>query len=205
VAAVTAPPEQKEFSSSMRVDAFLSDWRAALDPALPSEAKERALYEQAWAAYLEGDYGFGLWCWHECDRLANAFNGSLREVTRVLGPGHYLGFSHRKALASAIPLDRVHRPRKGEMSTPRPDAIVLQHYQMLCALLAQSREGKPKVQALLDISLGELDDRRRADPFIKYFETFRELLTRPAGAEPPPAAAAPPVAPTAAKSRKKRA
>jgi len=197
-----AVPPQKAFSASMRVDALLSDWRAALAPELTSEERERTLYESAWGAYLDGDYGFGLWCWFECDRLTNAFNGAVREVTRVLGPGHYLGFSHRKAISEAVPVERVYRPRKGDMSTPRTDAIILPHYQALCVYLVRARSGDRKSQAQLEIALGELEDRRRADPFLKHFETFRRLLERPAsppGATPsaPDAVIVPPVVPAA--------
>jgi hypothetical protein len=181
-----AVPTLKAFSSSMRVDALLSDWRAEIAPELGSEDRARALYQSAWEAYLDGDYGFGLWCWYECDRLTNAFNGAVREVTRVLGPGHYFGFSHRKALAEAVPIERVYRPRKGDMSTPRTDAIILPHYQALCVYLIRARSGDRKSQAQLEIALGELEDRRRADPFLKHFETFRRLLERPAA---PPSAA----------------
>ena len=194
-------PALKAFSSSMRVDALLSDWRAAVEPEVGSEDRERSLYESAWNAYLEGDYGFGLWCWFECDRLTNAFNGAVREVTRVLGPGHYFGFSHRKAVAAAVPTERVYRPRKGDMSTPRTDAIILPHYQALCVYLVRARTGDRKAQAQLDIALGELEDRRRADPFLKHFETFRRLLERPpapAGASEPPVAGPPVPPPTPA-------
>ncbi len=162
----------------MRVDLLVSDWKAALSPELPEEERERQLYGQAWDAYFEGDYGFGLWCWHECDRLANNLAGNLREVTRVLGPGHYFGFSHRLAVAREVPLERIYRPRKGDMSTPRTDAFVLPHYQVLCVYLAKAGTGDPKAKALLEIALGELEDRRRTDPFLRHFETFRTLLER---------------------------
>ncbi|MCI4360317.1 MAG: hypothetical protein L3J91_01295 [Thermoplasmata archaeon] len=195
-------PALKAFSASMRVDALLSDWRAELAPELGSEERERSLYGSAWNAYLDGDYGFALWCWFECDRLTNAFNGGVREVTRVLGPGHYFGFSHRKAVAEAVPVERVYRPRKGDMSTPRTDAIVLPHYQALCVYLVRARSGDRKSQAQLEIALGELEERRRADPFLKHFETFRRLLERPASTpSPAPVADAAPdpgPAPTAA-------
>ena len=125
-------PTFRELSPTMRVDALLSDWRAELLPELSAEEKERRLYERAWSAYQEGDFGFGLWCWFECDRLTNAFKGSVREVTRVLGAGRYLGFSHRSAFSGRIPLERVFRPRKGDMCTPRPDAFLLPSYQVLC-------------------------------------------------------------------------
>jgi hypothetical protein len=208
-----AVPTLKAFSASMRVDALLSDWRAELAPELGSEDRERALYESAWGAYLDGDYGFGLWCWYECDRLTNAFNGAVREVTRVLGPGHYLGFSHRKAIADAVPVERVYRPRKGDMSTPRTDAIILPHYQALCVYLVRARSGDRKSQAQLEIALGELEDRRRADPFLKHFETFRRLLERPAAPSPATPEAAspesqppvpPPTGPPAPKRRSKK-
>ena len=193
---MTEPPDVpnlKAFSSTMRVDALVSDWRAEGLPEQGSEEQERRLYGEAWQAYLDGDYGFGLWCWFEVDRLTNAFNGSVRDVTRVLGPGRYLGFSHRKAIASAVPLDRVYRPRKGDMSTPRTDAIILPHYQLLCVYLVRARTGDPKARAQLEIALGELEDRRRADQFVKHFETFRRLFDRPPAVEGtvPPAAAAP--------------
>jgi len=179
----------------MRVDLLISDWKAAIDPELPQEERERRLYGQAWDAYQEGDYGFGLWCWHECDRLTNNLNGNIREVTRILGPGHYFGFSHRRVVAEAVPVDRIYRPRKGDMSTPRPDAFVLPHYQVLCVYLIRAASGDPKAKATLEIALGELEDQRRADPFLKHFETFRDLLARttasPAAAGPAPDAASP--------------
>ncbi len=190
-------PPLLEFSPSMRVDVMISDWRANLDPELSTEEKEHRLYEQAWKSYLEGDYGFGLWCWHECDRLTNAFGGGLREVTRVLGPGRYFGFSHRRAIAEKLPLEKVYRPRKGDMSRPRPDALVLPAYQMLCVYLVRAKAGDPKAKAQLEIALGELEDRRRADPYLRYFDTFHDLLERevkspdassPARTAPAPAA-----------------
>jgi len=168
----------KEFSPSMRVDLLISDWKSAIDPELSEEERERKLYEQAWEAYQDGDYGFGLWCWHECDRLTNNLNGNIREVTRILGPGHYFGFSHRRAIAAAVPVERIYRPRKGDMSTPRTDAFVLPHYQVLCVYLIRASTGDPKAKATLEIALGELEDQRRADPFLKHFETFRDLLAR---------------------------
>jgi hypothetical protein len=182
----------REFSPSMRVDVLVSDWKAGADPELPQEARERDLYEKAWEAYLEGDYGFGLWCWHECDRLTNNLNGNIREVTRILGPGHYFGFSQRKAVAEKVPIERIYRPRKGDMSTPRTDAFVLAHYQVLCVYLAQASGGNTKAKALLEIALGELEDRRRADPFLRHFETFRDLLNRGVGTAATPSAPAPP-------------
>jgi len=171
-------PEFRDLSPSMRVDALVSDWRANLPPELSQEEKEQRLYGQAWEAYLAGDYGFGLWCWYECDRLTNALGGSVREVTRVLGAGHYLGFSHRRALAEKVPIERIYRPRKGDMSTPRPDAIVLPSYQLLCVYLVHAATGDRKAQAQFEIGLGELEERRRADPYLKHFETFRSLLER---------------------------
>jgi hypothetical protein len=184
----------REFSPSMRMDVLISDWRAALDPELSEEEKERTLYGKAWEAYLDGDYGFGLWCWHECDRLTDNLGGNIREVTRILGPGRYFGFSHRKAVAEAVPVDRIYRPRKGDMSTPRTDAFVLPHYQVLCVYLVRSLSGDPKAKAQLEIALLELDERRRADRFLKYFETFRDLLTRTSGKSPAPSSAAEPAA-----------
>jgi hypothetical protein len=171
-------PAMKEFSPSMRVDLLISDWKSSIDPELPEEERERKLYEQAWEAYRDGDYGFGLWCWHECDRLTNNLNGNIREVTRILGPGHYFGFSHRRAVAEAVPVERIYRPRKGDMSTPRTDAFVLPHYQVLCVYLVRAASGDPKAKATLEIALGELEDQRRADPYLKHFETFRDLLAR---------------------------
>jgi hypothetical protein len=177
---MASPPPVPAFttlSATMRVDALVSDWRAELDPELSGEAKERALYARAWQAYLEGDYGFGLWCWHECDRLTNAF-GSVREANRVLGPGRYLGFTHRRALAERVPAELIYRPRKGDMSTPRPEAFVLPHYQVLCVYAVRAEAGDRKAKAQLEIALGELEDRRRADPYLRHFETFRQLLER---------------------------
>ncbi len=181
----------------MRVDVLISDWRAALDPQISGEEKERALYGLAWEAYLEGDYGFGLWCWHECDRLINNLNGNVREVTRILGPGRYFGFSHRKAVAAGVPVDRIYRPRKGDMSTPRTDAFVLPHYQVLCVYLVRAATGDPKAKAQLEIALLELEERRRADPFLRYFETFRDLLKRTSASKTPPSAGSTPAASTA--------
>ncbi len=203
-------PPRKAFSPSMRVDALLSDWRSSLPPELSTAEKERKLYEQAWNAYLEGDYGFGLWCWHECDRLAIALPGGLRDATRLLGPGRYLGFSHRRALAEAVPIELVYRPRKGDMSTPRTEAIVLPHYQVLCVYAVRAEGGDRKAKAQLEIALGELEDRRRADPFLRHFETFRELINRGAGmstvSAPPAVSSAstePPVAATSAAAPRK--
>jgi len=201
-------PSLKEFSPSMRVDLLVSDWKAATNPELPEEGRERQLYGQAWEAYQAGDYGFGLWCWHECDRLTNNLNGNIREVTRILGPGRYFGFSHRRAVAAAVPVDRVYRPRKGDMSTPRPDAFVLPHYQVLCVYLVKASTGDPRAKATLEIALGELEDQRRADPFLKHFETFRDLLTRTSTAPAPsvaaPMAATPTVAPPSSPASPKR-
>jgi hypothetical protein len=185
----------KEFSPSMRVDVLVADWRAGLDPALSEEEKERRLYGLAWDAYLEGDYGFGLWCWHECDRLTNNLGGNVREVTRVLGPGRYFGFSHRKAVAAAVPVDRIYRPRKGDMSTPRTDAFVLPHYQVLCVYLLRASSGDPKAKAQLEIALLELEERRRTDPFLRHFETFRDLLNRTSSHPSSPGAAVAPAVP----------
>lgn len=185
----SAPPAFKEFSPTMRIDALVGDWRSELLPEASSEEKERHLYGHCWEAYLEGDYGFGVWCWFECDRLTNAFGGSVREVTRVLGEGRYLGFSHRRAIAEKVPMDRLHRPRKGEMSTPRTDATVLAVYQLLCVYAVRARAGDAKAKAELSIALLEHDERRRADAFYRHFETFQRLLERAdAPKRPPPGA-----------------
>ncbi len=208
MAAAPEVPPLTEFSPTMRVDVLISDWKAALAPELPEEERERLLYEQAWESYRAGDYGFGLWCWHECDRLTNNLNGNIREVTRVLGPGHYFGFSHRKVVALAVPIERIYRPRKGDMSTPRTDAFVLPHYQVLCVYLAHAESGDAKARALLEIALGELEDRRRADPFLRHFETFRDLYARTSAAGPrptPPAAPAPPAPEGSAPAGRRRA
>ncbi len=190
----------REFSPSMRVDVLISDWRAELDPKATVEEQEWALYDRAWSAYRDGDYGFGLWCWHEVDRLTNSFNGNVREVTRILGPGRYFGFSHRRAVAAAVPIDRIYRPRKGDMSTPRTDAFVLPLYQVLTVYLVQSSTS-PKVKALYEIAVGELEERRRADGFLRHFETFRSILERSTGTGPAvPAPGAAPTAPAAARS-----
>ncbi len=195
---------RREFSPSMRVDLLVSDWKAAIAPELPEEERERQLYGQAWDAYQEGDHGFGLWCWHEVDRLTNNLGGNVREVTRVVGAGRYLGFSHRKVLAVEVPIERIYRPRKGDMSTPRPDAFVLPHYQVLCVYFAQAAGGDPKAKALLEIALGELEDRRRADPYLRHFETFRDLWQRTAGGTPSAAPDASPASPPARRSPPKR-
>ncbi len=180
----------------MRVDLLVSDWRAALPVDASMEEKERRLYGSAWEAYQEGDYGFGLWCWHECDRLSNNLNGNVREVTRILGPGRYFGFSHRKAVAAAVPVERIYRPRKGDMSTPRPDAYVLPHYQVLCVYLIRAEAGDKTSKALLEIALGELEDLRRNDAFLRHFETFRDLWNRTKNAEGGTPAAPAPAAPS---------
>lgn len=189
----------------MRVDVLISDWRASLDPEISGEEKERRLYGLAWDAYLEGDYGFGLWCWHECDRLTNNLNGNVKEVTRILGPGRYFGFSHRRAVASEVPVDRIYRPRKGDMSTPRTDAFVLPHYQVLCVYLLRASTGDPKAKAQLEIALLELEERRRADPFLRHFETFRDLLNRTSAVPAPRPAATEPPAPPPPAARRRRA
>ncbi|MHB1435688.1 MAG: hypothetical protein ACYCPN_06860 [Thermoplasmata archaeon] len=192
MAGPSTPPPFREISPTMRVDVFLDDWRSEIPPEAPAEARERRLYDRAWAAYQEGDYGFGLWCWKECDRLTVALGGRLAEVNRVLGPGRYFGFAHRRAVAERVPLDRLYRPRRGDMSTPRTDAFVLPHYQVLCVYLVQAAAGDPKVSAQLAIALGELEDQRRADPMLRQFETFRELLARSATSAPsPPSSASP--------------
>lgn len=185
----------REFSPTMRVDVLVADWRAALNPETSVEERERELYRLAWEAYREGDYGFGLWCWHEVDRLTNSFGGNIREVTRILGPGVYFGFSHRRAVAEKVPIDRIYRPRKGDMSTPRTDAFVLPLYQVLTVYLVQATGGSPKARALYEIALGELEERRRADPFLRHFETFRSILDRAAAAPSAPAPGAAPPAP----------
>jgi len=191
----------------MRVDLIISDWKASINPELPEEERERELYGKAWDAYQEGDYGFGLWLWHEVDRLTNNLDGNIREVTRILGPGRYFGFSHRRAVAEAVPVDRIYRPRKGDMSTPRTDAFVLPHYQVLCVYLVRAASGDPKAKATLEIALGELEDQRRADPFLRHFETFRDLLGRtasaPAAPGTPPATA--PAAPSGGEKPSRRA
>lgn len=197
-------PTFREFSSTKHVDVLVADWRAVLPPEVTAPEQEKRLYAQAWDSYLEGDYAFGVWCWFECDRLTNAFNGSVKEVTAVLGLGHYLGFSHRRAIAERVPLDRVYRPRKGDMSTPRPDAVVLASYQLMCVYAVRAQAGDAKSKALLEIAVGELEERRRADPFVKHYETFRRLLDRPASPSGPaaPAAVAPPAEPPAGRRRK---
>jgi hypothetical protein len=173
----------------MRVDAVISDWRAELAPESSRESQERELYGKAWEAYLEGDYGFGLWCWLEVDRLILALGGSLREANRVLGPGRYLGFSHRKAIAAAVPVEKIYRPRKGDMSTPRPDAILLPTYQALAIYAVRAKQGTPRDKAQYEIALGEYAERRRADPYGRYFESFRTLLEKDAGEDSAPAPA----------------
>ena len=197
-----APPEFKALSPTMRVDLMISDWRAALPIEMGPEEQERELYERAFSTYLEGDYGFGLWCWQECDRLTNALEGNLREVTRVLGPNRYFGFSHRRAVAERIPLDRVYRPRKGDMSTPRTDAFVLAPYQLLCVYEARAAAGDAKSKALLEIALGESEDRRRADPYMRYYQTFHEILSRPTADAAAPVPEAPPAAAKKTTARK---
>ncbi|HTP54406.1 MAG TPA: hypothetical protein VML94_05545 [Thermoplasmata archaeon] len=186
-------PSYREFSPTMRVDVLVSDWRAELLPESPVEERERDLYARAWEAYCDGDFGFGLWCWHEVDRLTNSLGGNVREVNRILGPGKYFGFSHRRAVAAKVPIERIYRPRKGDMSTPRTDAFVLPLYQVLTVYLVQANAGDAKAKALLEISLGELEDRRRADPFLRHFETFRSILERAASTPVP----APPSEPAA--------
>lgn len=183
-------PPFRAISPSMRVDLLISDWRAELLPEWSAEEKERRLYARAWEAYRGGDYGFGLWCWHECDRLTVAFQGNIRETNRVLGAGHYFGFSHRRAVAERVPVERIYRPRKGDMSRPRPDAFSLPHYQVLCIQALRASGGEPVAKAQYEIALGELEEIRRADPYLRFFDTFRDLLARTANAAssegPPP-------------------
>jgi hypothetical protein len=93
-----------------------------------------------------------------------------------------------------VPVERIYRPRKGDMSTPRTDAFVLPHYQVLCVYLIRASTGDAKAKATLEIALSELEDQRRADPFLKHFETFRDLLARTSVA--PASVAAPVVAPS---------
>jgi len=196
----------REFSPTMRVDVLISDWKAALLPESSQEDRERELYGKAWEAYRDGDYGFGLWCWHEVDRLTNNLRGNIREVTRIVGPGRYFGFSHRRAVAREVPIERIYRPRKGDMSTPRTDAFVLPHYQVLCVYLAKAAVGDVKAKALLEIALGELEDRRRADPFLPHFETFRQLIERtaaPAAAPSPAPTVGPPALEKSGRTRKR--
>lgn len=186
-------PEFRSISPTQRVDLLVSDWRAELDPEASSEERERALYERAWSAYQEGDYGFGLWCWRECDRLTIALQGNVREATRILGAGRYFGFSHRRAVAERVPFERIYRPRKGDMSTPRPDAFVLPHYQVLCVHAIRAQSGDATAKAHYTIALGELEEMRRADPYLRFFETFRDLLARTSatpGPSPTPTPAA---------------
>jgi hypothetical protein len=175
---VPSVPKLIEFSPTIKVDLIVSDWRAELLPEWSSEEKERRLYDHAWEAYVAGDYGFGLWCWHECDRLSNALANNVREVTRVLGPGRYFGFSQKKAVAEEVPFDRIYRPRKGDMSRPRPDSYVLAHYQLLCVYAVRAQSGDPKAKAQLEIALGDVENQRRADPFLRHFETFQSILAR---------------------------
>lgn len=180
-------PEFRSISPTQRVDIYISDWRAELLPEWSPEEKERRLYDHAWTAYREGDYGFGLWLWRECDRITLALNGNVREVTRILGPGRYFGFSHRRAVAERVPIERIHRPRKGDMSTPRPDAFALPHYQVLCIYALRAASGDVAAKAQYEIALGELELMRRADPYLRFFDTFRELLQRTAGTVAAPA------------------
>ena len=76
-----AVPEFRVFSPTKRVDVLLADWKAELAPDRSAEELERELYKRALSEYLQGDFGFGLWCWFECDRLTNAFGGRVAEVT----------------------------------------------------------------------------------------------------------------------------
>jgi hypothetical protein len=178
VAEPVAVPAFRVFSPTNRVDVLLADWKAELAPERSAQELEREVYGRALSEYLDGDYAFGLWCWFECDRLTNAFGGKVAEVTRVVGEGHYLGFSHRKAICDRVPLDRVYQPRKGDMTTPRPEAVVLAPYQRLCVYALRAASGDPKAKAQLEIAVSELGERRRADPYLTHFETFRKLLER---------------------------
>ena len=178
-----AVPEFRTFSPTKRVDVLLADWKAeaaekATGGRVSAEEHERTLYGRALAEYLDGHYAFGLWCWFDSDRLTNAFLGRVAEVTRVVGDGRYLGFSHRRAICEHVPLERVYQPRKGDMSTPRPEAIVLAPYQRLCVYAARAASGDARSKAQLEIALSELGERRRADPYLVHFETFRKLLER---------------------------
>jgi len=84
------------------------------------------------------------------------------------------------------------------MSTPRTDAFVLPHYQVLCVYLVRASTGDPKAKATLEIALGELEDQRRTDPFLKHFETFRDLLARTSASAPAASSAAAVASPPAA-------
>ncbi len=95
------------------------------------------------------------------------------------------------------------------MSTPRTDAFVLPHYQVLCVYMAKAAKDDPKAKALLEIALGELEDRRRTDPFLRHFETFRTLLERTSrrtavGSSPPPSPSGPPSEPPSGAKPRKR-
>lgn len=197
-------PEFTSISPTQRVDLLISDWRAEMLPEWSPEEKIRRIYGQAWEAYQHGDYGFGLWCWHECDRLTLALQGNIREATRVLGAGRYFGFSHRKAVAEKVPFDRIYRPRKGDMSRPRPDALVLPHYQVLCVHALRAAGGDPAAKAQYEIALGELEELRRADPYLRFFDTFRDLLARTANVVAAPAASPPAGPPPKPSPRPKR-
>ncbi|HEV2166109.1 MAG TPA: hypothetical protein VGS23_03905 [Thermoplasmata archaeon] len=186
-----AVPEFRAFSPTNRVDVLLADWKAELAPERTPQELEREVYGRALSEYLDGDYAFGLWCWFECDRLTNAFGGKVAEVTRLVGEGHYLGFSHRKAICERVPLDRVYQPRKGDMTTPRPEAVVLAPYQRLCVYAVRAAGGESKSKAQLEIALSELGERRRADPYLTHFETFRKLLERSQRAKAPGASGGP--------------
>lgn len=193
-------PEFRMMSPTQRVDLLISDWRAEMLPEWPPQEKVRRLYDRAWTAYEEGDYGFGLWCWHECDRLTIALQGNIREANRLLGPGRYFGFSHRRAVAERVPFDRIYRPRKGDMSRPRPDAFVLPHYQVLCVHALRAATGDPTAKAQYEIAVGELEDIRRADPYLRFFDTFRDLLARTANAPPVSSPTIPPAEETPGQS-----
>ena len=171
-------PAFRIFSPTKRVDVLLSDWKSEFAPERSPQEHEHDLYGRALEEYREGDYAFGLWCWFECDRLTNAFGGKVAEVSQVVGEGRYLGFSHRRAIAEQVPLDRVYQPRKGDMSTPRPEAIVLAPYQRLCVYAVRAAGGDVKAKAQLEIAQSELGERRRADPYLRHFETFMKLLER---------------------------
>ena len=66
----------------------------------------------------------------------------------------------------------------------RPEAVVLAPYQRLCVYAVKAAAGDPKSKAQLEIAVSELGERRRADPYLTHFETFRKLLERSQKSKP---------------------
>ena len=177
----------REFSPTMRVDVLVSDWRASSPPisrrnagarsvrqgvgSLPGGrlrvrsvvlARGRPPHEQPWV-------------------------GTSGRSTRILGPGKYFGFSHRKWSPPGPDRTDLPTPQGGHEHAPyrrvRPPALSGAD-RLPRPSERRGREGEGVARDLPR----RARDRRRADPFLRHFETFRTILER-ATAPPGPAAA----------------